>query len=111
MELQETIEIETPILHKKVVLRGYITGRIKQEVQAVMLSSVTEVSVEQATKFDGTAALAATNKALELIVLSVDGKSEGVLDAVLDLPEGDYDFIKAEVDKIQNPLVIKTSTN
>lgn len=111
MQLQERIEVTTPVLGKKVVLRGYITGRIKQEIQGVMLSSVKEVSAEQATKFDGTAALAATNKALELIVLSVDGKSERVLDAVLDLPEQDFDYIKAEVDKVQNPLVESKPTN
>lgn len=111
MQLQETIEVTTPVLGKKVVLRGYTTGRIKQAIQAVMLSSVKEVSADQSTKFDGTAAVTATNKALELIVLSVDGNSDGVLDAVLDMPEQDFDFIKDEVDKVQGPLVVSKPTN
>lgn len=104
MQLQETIELTTSLTGAKVVLRGYITGRIKQEIQGVLLSS-TQVTDEGKTTFDGAVALAATNKALELIVLSVNGKSEGVLDMILDLPEQDFDFVKGEVDKVQDPLV------
>lgn len=110
MQLQEQIEIATPVLGKKVVLRGYITGRIKQTIQSVLLSS-TQVTDEGKTTFDGSVAVAAGNKALELIVLSVDGSTDNVLDAVLDLPEEDFDFVKAEVDKIQNPLPPNKSKN
>lgn len=110
MQLQETIEVTTPALGKKVVLRGYITGRMKQSIQNVLLSS-TQVTEEGKTTFDGSVTLAAGNKALELIVLSVDGKTEGVLDMILDLPEQDFDFVKGEVDKVQNPLVENKPTN
>lgn len=107
-ELREQIELTTPLTGKKVVIRGYITGRIKQEIQNVYLSTATFDDKGKA-QLNGSTVNTATNKALELIVLSVDGKTDGVLDAVLDLPEQDFDYVKGEVDKIQNPLAKPTA--
>lgn len=107
MELKEQVEVTTPITKKKIVLRGYITGRIKQEIEAIFLNSTSMVAGQEDTPemtFNGGVALQATNKAIELIVLSVDGSSDNVLDLVLDLPEQDFEFIKGEVNKIQRPL-------
>jgi hypothetical protein len=45
-----------------------------------------------------------TNTTLEHMVLTVDGQSVNVLDVLGDLPEEDFDFIVAEVEKAKGPL-------
>jgi hypothetical protein len=112
--MQEQGEITTPG-GKKVVLKGFLTGRMKKEIERIYLASAKVTSdssgnLNEQIAFDASADVDAEYKAIELIVISVDGCPEGkaLIDYILDdLPESDYDFIKAEVDKIQHPLVEK----
>lgn len=113
-ELQETVEITTPVSGKKVILRGYATGRVRQEVQRVYLkgtkmdASMSDAQSGKVTdgpvSFDPSVDIDATYKALELMVLSVDGTTDNVLDRILDMHEDDFVFVKGEVDKLTNPL-------
>lgn len=95
-ELKETVEITTPVLGKTVVLRGYITGR---QNQAIIAGAKAD-----GEGFSADVAIAATNKALEVTVISVDGATENVLDLILDMPSADYEFVVAEVNKVTSPL-------
>jgi hypothetical protein len=113
MKLQERVELTTPVTGTKVVLRGYITGRIKQEVTDLLLSDAeftTDAEGKSSpVRFTNSSITKANNRAIELIVLEVGERSD-VLDAVLDLPEADYEAVKAKVDEIQRPLVNQTET-
>lgn len=102
----ETRTVTTPS-GKTVVLRAAVTGRMKQQIEAVFLDAG---KLDGGTvTFTGEASAAATNKAFELLVLSVDDRIEGLVDYILDeLPGEDFDFIRAEVNKITTPLA---STN
>ena len=124
MDIKEIIELETPVLHKKVVLRGYITGGIREEINNALLGELTydmgdtDLSPEdriakakQDMKLSYKQIAASNAKALDLIVLSVDGVTDNASQLVRDLPEGDYEFVKAEVEKIKTPLDAITSTN
>src|SRR4051794_215295 len=107
MELPSDVTIVTPVTNTTLVLKGYITGRIKQEIEAIYLSKtkLTAGSKPEDLVVMGDVMKEATNRALQLIVLKVgDVEGDGVLDAVLELPEDDYDFVRAEVEKIQRPL-------
>ncbi|GAP53548.1 hypothetical protein AHiyo6_01130 [Arthrobacter sp. Hiyo6] len=105
-ELRETIEVTTPLTKKVIVLRGYINGRIKQALANVYLEDVRVEMGESTAKptVSGATITKATNVAFEQLVLSVDGKTENVLDAILDLPEQDYEFVKEQVDLIKDAL-------
>lgn len=116
IQLQEQVELTTPVTKAKVVVRGYATGRLKQAISALYLAGVTVESdaagkTKSVSSVNGLVGQQATNKAIEMLVLSVNGATDGVLDAVLDLPEEDFDFIVDEVNKIQAPLVPKTPTS
>lgn len=114
MERPEQVEVTTPS-GKKVVLRGYITNRIKQQLEAVFLKGA-RVSLDDAgekdVQFDASVTIEATNRAIELLVVSIDGQEgKPVLDYVLDdLDEMDFEFIKREVNKIKDPLAQKTKS-
>jgi hypothetical protein len=113
--VQEQREITTPS-GKKVVLKGFLTGRMKKEIERIYLASAKVTSdsdgkVSDEITFDASADVDAEYKAIELTVMSVEGCPEGkpLIDYILDdLPEADYDCIKAEVDKIRRPLATKS---
>lgn len=52
------------------------------------------------TQIPGSVVRLARHKALEVVVLSVDGKSDGVVQALRALPAEDYKFVCAKVDEI-----------
>jgi hypothetical protein len=114
--MQEQREVRTPG-GKKVVLKGFLTGRMKKEIERIYLASAkvtsdTAGNVKDDIAFDASADVDAEYKAIELTVISVEGCPEGkpLIDYILDdLPESDYDFIKAEVDKVRHPLASETS--
>lgn len=107
-EERETIEIITPIKKHKVVIKAWITGREKRILTRRILSGM-KVDMDvgsaggevQAKEIDMGAVMEdAENKAIEIIVVSVNGKTEGILDAVLDMRDKDYQFVKKEINKI-----------
>ena len=110
---QETVELKLPISGKTVTLRGFITGRIDQEIQNVFLND-TDIEADskggQAMKMKASLTQLANNKAIELIVLSIDGNTENVLDQVLDLHSVDYKAVVAKVNEVSGPADPKVST-
>ena len=42
----------------------------------------------------------AENKSIEVVVVSVNGKTEGIIDLILDMKGDDYDFVKKEVENV-----------
>lgn len=118
IKLQEQIELTTPVTGKKVVIRGYASGRIKQAISAIYLrgssieTTATKDGEEQSKQVtNAIVGQEATNKAIELMVISVDGLTDNILDRILDLQEDDFDFVIAEVDKVQTPLVAKIASD
>lgn len=112
-ELKETIELKLPVSGKVAVLRGYITGRIDQQIQGVFLE---ETAIEadskgsQSVKMKASLTQLANNKAIELIVLSIDGNTDNILDQVLDLHSDDYKAVIAKVNEVSAPTDPKDST-
>lgn len=123
--MEEQKVLTTPVANKQVIVRGYVTGRIDQEVQKVVLeanrshfeadmpskdpngdpSATPEGPQNQKIVMDTdpTAQLRADNKLLELMLLSVDG-SNGTdkLDKLLDLPKKDVDYVLSQVKEIED---------
>lgn len=101
---------------KKAVIYSYITGRESREIQAVFLEGM-KFSVDASGKtstndVDAKLASKAQDKAIELLVVKIEGEAEtkGVLDAVLDLPKSDFDKVLAEIDSVQGGLSSEKKT-
>jgi len=100
---RETIEITTPTEEHKVVLKKWITGGERRELRNTYLSKMEmgvgkEVQigkVNSAELIDDT-----ENKAIEIIVVSIDGSDKDILKRLLEMRDKDYSFVYKEIDKI-----------
>ena len=101
---RETREIITPVDKHKVVIKDWITGREKRELKKPFLDGMKFSISEGTPKADdvnaGELMTKAENVAINLIVISVNGDNEKVLDKILDMKEKDFNFIVNEVNKI-----------
>jgi hypothetical protein len=95
--------ITTPIKKHKVELKDFITGREFEEIQ----KPITDVKIQIEAGGKGVGEINAgevqrksTEKAIEIIVVSIDGETKDVLNKVYDMPSKDYSFVLAEVDKV-----------
>lgn len=114
-DVPDTLTITTPLLGKTVVIRAYTTARVRQAIQGILLrgqqfdaskggEAMKAQLQEGKLSISGEALEEVTNKTLEHMVMSVDGQTESVLDRLLNLPEDDFDFVVAEVEKVKGPL-------
>jgi hypothetical protein len=96
------MEILTPN-KTKVVLKDWITGRDDEDIQRPITAVKFQIGASGAGSGEinaGEAMEKSKHIAIEKVVISIDGKTENVLDLVLDLPKKDYQFVMKEVDKV-----------
>ena len=98
-----TIDFVLPKTGFKVVMKEYLTGRERRQVKnALFGTSNFEVKGKDVTsdKIPFTNTDASSDKSIELMVVSIDGRTENVLDIVLDeLPDEDYDMVMAKIEE------------
>lgn len=100
---RETTTITTPVQNKVVVLYTYLTGREFEYAQAPLLEAMAirpqgaagEVRFGQ---IDVNKVQEATHRLIEKHIVSVNDKSDDILNAVLDMHNDDYQFV---VEKLQ----------
>lgn len=93
--------IKTPILGIKVELKAWITGREGIEIERPILDIKVDVLGKGISNLNlGEATRLSKENAIKVVVISVGGDSENVLDKVLDMPKSDYEFVMLEVDKV-----------
>ncbi len=97
---RETKTIKTPIDKHDVVLKAWITGREKRELRNVFLSKMGLGGKGEMKENPADITDAAENKAIETIVISVNGKTEKIIDAILDMKGPDYEFVIKEINGI-----------
>lgn len=125
--MQESKEIKLPITGKTVIIRGYMTGYIDQEIQGIVAgakkqsfnvtpeqikeSEVTGKDPVPAVSFevDPTVNLKVTNKRIELMVTAIDGNTGDILNQVLSLPKQDVNFILEEIAKVEGDSKVEGS--
>ena len=97
----ETKEITTPAGKVKVVLKAFITGRDMRALKDIYLKvGKVDATGTTITDIDPEMANQAENKSLELVVQSVNGEAEGVVEKILDMPSEDYTFIMEAVNEV-----------
>ncbi len=95
-----TVGITTPRLKQAVVLKEYATGRESTELQNIYLESAKITVIGNTPKIDGFDMKAEEKviaKMIELLVVSVDGEKEDLVNTILDMPAEDTNFV---VDKL-----------
>lgn len=113
MEDRETFEIVTPVKGHKVVLRSWITGRESQKIDGAMFKGVgTTGDGKKLQPKLSESMLADQEKAsIDVVVVSVDGKNNNLVDTVLDMRKGDYDYVLKEIDRVVNGDVPEKKEN
>lgn len=104
---RETKVIKTPVDGVEIVIKTYITGREFEEIEDILYSGLSMSAIADKgssaanVKFaDGSFIKKQTHKAIELLINSVNGSSENVLDDILDLKKEDYLFVNGEIEKV-----------
>jgi hypothetical protein len=100
-----TREIETPVGKHKVLIKTWITGREREHIQEPIFGAINmtprqvgaNVNMEMQKMDMARMVSESGHRELSTFVVSVDGKSENVLDTILDMHEDDVAFIKAEI--------------
>ena len=102
MEDRETFEIVTPVKGHVVVLRSWITGRESQKIDGAMFKGVgtTQDGKKLTPKLSESMLADQENASIEVVVVSVDGKENDVVNSVLNMRAKDYSFVVAEVQKV-----------
>jgi hypothetical protein len=106
---RETKEFATPA-GNRVVLRTYLTGKESNELKAIMYA---DLKINAADAADGKVSLAdipaafmiaQENKAVQFLVVSINGDTSEPITKLEALPESEYNAVLAEVQKIRVPF-------
>ncbi|HEC65854.1 MAG TPA: hypothetical protein ENI23_11190 [bacterium] len=102
---RETKEIITPVSKQKVVVKTWITAGEDLEIRKAFYKSlkvkgVTAGDVAEFSDIDATILLEREKKAIEVVVVSVDGDKKDILDRVLGMRREDYLLVKVEITKV-----------
>ena len=102
MSDRETRSFKTPSGHE-IVIKSWLTGREKRDIQNIYLTDV-KISSDQTKapelNLDATKSNLAQDKTFELMVISIDGKTDNIVDTILDMKSEDFDVIVAKLNSI-----------
>lgn len=94
MTERPTVKIELPITKQEAVVREWLTGREYEEMQKPFYESVKKGE-------NGLDMQYLTHQTLLAYVVSVGGKTENILETILDLPFDDYNAILQRVNELK----------
>ena len=94
------MKIKTPVDKIEVELKDFITGREARDIQNVLLSGVK--MAEEIKDLDPLVLAKSQDKTIEIVVKSVNGKSDDVINAILDMHKNDTEFVMSKINEITN---------
>ena len=83
--------------------KAWLTGREANELQTIYLGAAKIKVVNEKPQMDGfdpSVEIKATQKIIEIMVVSVDGKTEDVVNLVLDMKQSEYDEVVAALNEV-----------
>ena len=99
---REIKEIITPVDKHKVIIKTYLTGREYREIENVFLRQAkVNTSGEQSSEIDGSIIRVAEDKLIEQSIISIDGKTENILNLVLDFKNVDFSYLIKELNEMK----------
>ena len=102
-EQRETKEIITPVDKHKIVMKTYITGKEDKEIKKIWQNIEVTIEKDKQTSKPinvGDRLEEAERKVVELVIISVDGETENVVDLILAMRKKDCTLIEKEIDKV-----------
>lgn len=103
--MRETRKVK--IGEKEFELKTYLTGGEAREIQNVYLEEIKfEMGKEdpKVSNVNASVVNKAQDKAIEMVVVSIDGNTEDILSNVLDLRKEEFDELMKEIDTAQAGL-------
>ncbi len=103
MNERETKIVKTPVKAHEVVLKSWINGREKRALRDIFLQNIkvsTKGTAEAEANNSAEVVNRAENKAIEIVVVSINNKTDKILDTILDMCGKDYDFVIDEINKV-----------
>jgi len=108
---RETKKLTLPISKKEVEIKTYITGRESREIRDVFLKEMKVSGVGGEVKeVNASLQSEAENKAIKIIIVSINGDKNDILDKILDLPLRDYNFVMKEINEVESGLSAEKKT-
>lgn len=105
METSTTYTIKTSVSGTPVELRKWITGKQREEINAILMSAM-KMKADTMGRGEGEmsegfaeAFAKSEHKEIEAFVVSVNGQTDNIVEAVLSLPEADTEEVKNEIKK------------
>lgn len=105
-----TKTITTPHGGNEVVIKQFITGFDDEAIEGIYTESIeelptpaTEGQPSAPIKFDGKVVQKAEREAVKRVVVSVDGDSSDVINAIYNMRKEDTKFVKDQVNLVVNP--------
>jgi uncharacterized protein YdbL (DUF1318 family) len=111
--MQDTISCTTPVGRKLVVIKAWLTGRDEVAIQNAIQSKL-DITMGMDGSGSGATAkgdmlTAGQDKALELLIVSVDGDTSDLVNKVLDMRAEDYRYVRDQINKVTNPSEATTA--
>lgn len=100
----ENIKLTLPISNIPVELKPYITARDKRAIRDILLSSTNINPTGGISGVNTSAINKAEDKTFEIVVLSIGGSMDKILDRIMDLQGQDYDYLLKKVGEITEGL-------
>lgn len=104
---RSTIEYELKSKNHVVVLKEYLTGREKRAIKNALWHGK-KMQIRDGKGESDPVPMdeidASTDKTIELMVVSLDGSSEKVLDSVLDMRDADYDDLLEKIEELTGSI-------
>ena len=98
-------EIITPKGGNKVVLKEFITGRDSRTLRGALIKAAKiDPDGRGVSSIDPVAMDNSDDEKIKAAIVSVDDKTDNIVDAILDMPVEDYDFVMAAVDALTGGL-------
>ena len=92
-----------PLSNLEVVYYSYITAGEKQQITEIMTSGMSaDITGSVKGEIPLSLVYKSNDKALELLVKSLNGSTENVLSQIKDLPSSDYDLLLTEINDVTN---------
>jgi hypothetical protein len=100
---RETKEITLPVSNKVVVLKSYLIGREKRALTNIFFGKGLNVNLEGGVSgLDAASIEAAQELAWNTVIVSVDGKTDDIVNSILDLRSEDYQAVTEAVNAVTN---------
>ncbi|MCX6113139.1 MAG: hypothetical protein NTY22_07675 [Proteobacteria bacterium] len=101
----DTKIIETPIEKHKVEVKLWLTGLDRRALRSVYVENAKIEMVgdkPEIKNISGSLVDKAEDKAIEIMVVSVDGNSEDIVKRILEMKDEDCDFVIKSINEITN---------